>query len=67
LYQAGEATQKIFDKLLNTDDDYQMAKQRLEEYFTSRKKTSIFKHSSFIKRLNYLIKQSINLLQDLSN
>ena len=37
LYPAGEATQEIFDTLQNTGDDYQMAKQRLEEYFAPRK------------------------------
>ena len=37
LYQAGEATQEIFDTLQNTGDDYQTAKQRLEDYFAPRK------------------------------
>ena len=37
LYQAGEATQDIFETLQNTGDDYQTAKQRLEEYFAPRK------------------------------
>ena len=37
LYQAGKATQEIFDTLQNTGDDYQTAKQRLKEYFAPRK------------------------------
>jgi len=37
LYQAGKATQEIFDILQNTGDNYQTAKQRLEEYFAPRK------------------------------
>jgi len=49
LYQAGEATQEIFNTLQNTGDDYQMAQQ---DYFTPRKNMSIFKFSSFVKQLN---------------
>ena len=37
LYQAGEATQEIFDTLEETGDDYKTAIEKLDEYFTPKK------------------------------
>ena len=37
LYQAGEATQEIFESLEDTGEDYKMAKEKLDEYFLPKK------------------------------
>ena len=37
LYQAGEATQEVFDTLEETGDDYKTAIEKLDEYFTPKK------------------------------
>ena len=37
LYQAGEATQEIFETLEGTGEDYKTAKEKLDEYFSPKK------------------------------
>ena len=37
LYQAGEATQEIFETLEETGEDYKTAKEKLDEYFSPKK------------------------------
>ena len=37
LYQAGEATQEIYDTLEETGEDYKTAKEKLDEYFSPKK------------------------------
>ena len=49
LYQAGEATQEIFETLPDTgdDDDYKTALDKLDEYFAPKKMLTM-KFSSFV-------------------
>ena len=37
LYQAGEATQEIFEMLPETGEDYTTAQAKLDEYFSPKK------------------------------
>ena len=37
LYQAGSATQEIFDTLTNTGEDYKTAQEKLDTYFSPKK------------------------------
>ena len=39
LYQAGSATQDIFETLANTETDYATAKRKLDDYLTPKKNT----------------------------
>ena len=50
LYQAGEATQEIFETLPDTgdDDDCKTALDKLDEYFAPKKKMLTMKFSGFV-------------------
>ena len=40
LYQAGSATQDIFETLADAGTDYAMAKRKLDDYFTPKRTTN---------------------------
>ena len=53
LYQAGQATQEIFDTIPETGDDFATAMEKLDNYFTPKKKVPM-RSSSLEKLFNNL-------------
>ena len=66
LYQAGEATQEIFDTLEETGDDYKTAIEKLDEYFTPKKNVD-YEIFQFRQAKQTMARQLTNLKHDFAN
>ena len=60
LYQAGPATEEIFDIVSDTGDDYKAAQAKLDEYFAPKKNVD-YEVFSFDNQYNNQTKWLINL------
>ena len=68
LYQAGEATQEIFDTLPNTGEDYATAQEKLDEYFSPKKNVDyqIFQFRQAVQQSGETIDQFVTRLRKLA-
>ena len=66
LYQAGEATQEIFETLPETGEDYATAQAKLDEYFPP-KKTLTTKYFNFVRQSSSQMKPWISLSRGCEN
>ena len=68
LYQAGEATQEIFETLSNTGEDYVTAQQKLDDYFSPKKNVDyqIFQFRQAVQQPGETIDQFVTRLRKLA-
>ena len=68
LYQAGEATQEIFETLEDTGEDYKTAKEKLDEYFSPKKNVDyeIFQFRKATQQPGETIDQFVTRLRKLA-
>lgn len=68
LYQAGEATQEIFETLEGTGKDYKTAKEKLDEYFSPKKNVDyeIFQFRKATQQPNETVDQFVTRLRKLA-
>ena len=68
LYQAGEATQEIFETLPETGDDYATAQAKLDEYFSPKKNVDyqVFQFCQAVQQPGETVDQFVTRLRKLA-
>ena len=66
LYQAGEATQEIFETLHETGQDYATAQVKLDEYFSPNVDYQVFQFCQAVQQSGKTVDQFVTRLQKLS-
>ena len=66
LYQAGEATQEIFETLPETGEDYATAQAKLDECFCPKKNVDYTKYFNFVKQSGEIVDQFVTRLRKLA-
>ena len=69
LYQAGQATQEIFDTIPETGDDFATAMEKLDNYFTPNKNVTyeIFQFRKAVQQFGETIDQFATRLRKLAS
>ena len=67
LYQAGQETQQIFEKLTGTGDDYATAKKKLDDHFSPEKNLDykIFQFRQAVQQKGKIVDQFATWLRKL--
>ena len=68
LYQAGEATQEIFETLPETGDDYATAQAKLDQYFSPKKNVNyqVFQFRQAVQQPGETVDQFVTRLRKLA-